>query len=59
VEGGGGGEESALYKSDPVHLHRRNFLENWSLLPSSYLERAEDLEQLKLLEAGHVISVCC
>ncbi|GLD92753.1 hypothetical protein PINS_up001332 [Pythium insidiosum] len=40
-----------------VYAFRREFLKEYSSLPQSPLELAEDLEQLRVLHAGHKIKV--
>ncbi|MGQ0627063.1 MAG: 3-deoxy-manno-octulosonate cytidylyltransferase [Phycisphaerales bacterium] len=40
-----------------VYVYRRDFLDHYLALPSSPLERSEQLEQLRVLEHGHAIAV--
>ncbi len=40
-----------------VYAYRRSFLDQYHRLPSTPLERAEQLEQLRVLEHGHTIAV--
>lgn len=40
-----------------LYVYRREFLQGWSRLPSSGLEKVERLEQLRVLEAGFQIMV--
>jgi 3-deoxy-manno-octulosonate cytidylyltransferase (CMP-KDO synthetase) len=53
--------DMATYRGPLRHVgmygFRRTFLENWHLLPPSFLQETEDLEQLKWLEAGCAITV--
>lgn len=53
VRGGG----LAHYKHIGLYVYRRDFLLNYSDLPSGPLEQAERLEQLRALENGHRIRV--
>lgn len=45
------------YKHAGIYVYRRAFLERFAALPVSVLERAEQLEQLRAIEAGAGISV--
>jgi 3-deoxy-manno-octulosonate cytidylyltransferase (CMP-KDO synthetase) len=47
----------AFYKHVGIYVFRREFLLKYALLPESNLERAEKLEQLRILENGHRIKV--
>lgn len=44
-----------FYKHIGVYLFRRNFLEKFSKMETSYLERTEKLEQLRIIENGYKI----
>ncbi|WP_245162989.1 3-deoxy-manno-octulosonate cytidylyltransferase [Cobetia amphilecti] len=53
-------EEASYRKHVGVYVYRREVLEGYSRLPQSMAERAESLEQLRLMHAGikiHVIEV--
>lgn len=43
------------YKHLGLYAYRKNFLLNFKNLPASHLEKAEKLEQLRVLEAGYKI----
>lgn len=45
------------YKHIGLYVYRRDFLLHLSQMPSSTLERAEGLEQLRVLQAGYPIKV--
>jgi len=47
--------QMTYYKHLGIYAYRREFLLRWHQLPSSYLEQAEKLEQLRILEAGETI----
>jgi len=47
----------AAYRHIGLYAFRRDFLLVYTTLPTSSLERAEDLEQLRALEHGHCIVV--
>jgi 3-deoxy-manno-octulosonate cytidylyltransferase (CMP-KDO synthetase) len=46
-----------FYKHIGLYIFRRSFLMQYAHLPASTLERAEKLEQLRILEAGYKIKV--
>jgi 3-deoxy-manno-octulosonate cytidylyltransferase (CMP-KDO synthetase) len=46
-----------FYKHVGIYVFRREFLLKYASLPESNLERAEKLEQLRILENGHRIKV--
>ncbi len=46
-----------FYQHIGLYAYRRDFLLELTKLPSTDLEQLEDLEQLRVLEAGHTISV--
>jgi 3-deoxy-manno-octulosonate cytidylyltransferase (CMP-KDO synthetase) len=48
-------EQHTFYKHIGLYIFRRNFLEQYAQLPVSQLEKAEKLEQLRILEAGYKI----
>jgi 3-deoxy-manno-octulosonate cytidylyltransferase (CMP-KDO synthetase) len=48
-------EMHTFYKHIGLYTYRREFLMQYSKLPTSCLEKAEKLEQLRILEAGHII----
>jgi 3-deoxy-manno-octulosonate cytidylyltransferase (CMP-KDO synthetase) len=48
-------EHHAFYKHIGLYVFRRDFLMQYSQLPASKLEKAEKLEQLRIIEAGHKI----
>ncbi|MEX1137988.1 MAG: 3-deoxy-manno-octulosonate cytidylyltransferase [Bacteroidota bacterium] len=48
---------AALYKHIGIYVFRRDFLRQFSAMGESSLEKAEKLEQLRILEAGHKITV--
>jgi 3-deoxy-manno-octulosonate cytidylyltransferase (CMP-KDO synthetase) len=48
-------ERHTFYKHIGLYIFRRNFLMEYAKLPVSHLERAEKLEQLRILEAGYKI----
>jgi 3-deoxy-manno-octulosonate cytidylyltransferase (CMP-KDO synthetase) len=48
-------EEHTFYKHIGLYVFRREFLEQYSNMPTSYLEKSEKLEQLRILEAGTII----
>lgn len=47
-----GMEKNAYYKHMGIYAYRKDFLLKFSKMPKSALERAEELEQLRALEAG-------
>lgn len=51
------GEQPLAYLHLGLYAYRRDFLLRLASLPPSPLERAEKLEQLRVLEAGHPIAV--
>jgi 3-deoxy-manno-octulosonate cytidylyltransferase (CMP-KDO synthetase) len=48
-------EKHTFYKHIGLYVFRREFLMQYAQLPASRLEKAEKLEQLRILEAGHII----
>ena len=48
-------ESHTFYKHIGLYSFRREFLMQYAHLPASYLEMAEKLEQLRILEAGTII----
>jgi len=50
-------ERQSFYKHIGIYVFRRGFLLKYAQLPESPLERAERLEQLRILERGHRIKV--
>lgn len=48
---------AAMYKHIGIYVYRREFLLRFALMEASPLERAEKLEQLRILEAGETIAV--
>jgi 3-deoxy-manno-octulosonate cytidylyltransferase (CMP-KDO synthetase) len=44
-----------FYKHIGLYIYRRTFLMRYAQLPVSHLEKAEKLEQLRILEAGYKI----
>jgi 3-deoxy-manno-octulosonate cytidylyltransferase (CMP-KDO synthetase) len=50
-------ERHPYYKHVGLYVFRREFLLKYPHLPTSTLERAENLEQLRILEAGYRIKV--
>ncbi|MBP2654201.1 MAG: 3-deoxy-manno-octulosonate cytidylyltransferase [Firmicutes bacterium] len=50
-------DELAIFKHIGVYAYRRDFLLKYAALPSTPLERAESLEQLRVLEHGYRIKV--
>ncbi len=48
---------AALYKHIGIYVFRREFLLEFSAMGESPLEKAEKLEQLRILEAGRIIAV--
>lgn len=48
---------AALYKHIGIYVFRRDFLLRFSSMGESSLEKAEKLEQLRILEAGYKIAV--
>jgi 3-deoxy-manno-octulosonate cytidylyltransferase (CMP-KDO synthetase) len=48
-------EVHTFYKHIGLYVFRREFLMQYAHLPASHLEKAEKLEQLRVLEAGSVI----
>jgi len=48
---------AAIYKHIGIYVFRRDFLLEFSAMGESPLEKAEKLEQLRILEAGHKIAV--
>lgn len=51
------GPEGVYYKHLGIYAYTKDFLYDYKNLPVSYLESAEKLEQLRVLEAGHKIKV--
>lgn len=47
-----------IFRHVGLYCFRRAFLSQYACLPPSRLQRLEDLEQLKVLEAGYPIHVC-
>lgn len=47
----------AFYKHIGLYIYRREFLLQYAQLPVSLLEKAEKLEQLRILDAGYKIKV--
>ncbi|MFT3685102.1 MAG: 3-deoxy-manno-octulosonate cytidylyltransferase [Phycisphaerales bacterium] len=52
-----GGEDARPLRHVGVYAYRVGFLKTYVTLPSTPLERAESLEQLRVLEHGHTIAV--
>jgi 3-deoxy-manno-octulosonate cytidylyltransferase (CMP-KDO synthetase) len=50
-------ETHTFYKHIGLYIFRKEFLKQYSWLPESSLEKAEKLEQLRILEAGFKIKV--
>ena len=48
---------AAIYKHIGIYVFRRDFLLEFSAMGQSPLEKAEKLEQLRILESGHKIAV--
>jgi 3-deoxy-manno-octulosonate cytidylyltransferase (CMP-KDO synthetase) len=48
-------ERHTFYKHIGLYVFRREFLMQYEHLPASHLEKAEKLEQLRVLEAGTII----
>ena len=48
-------ERHAFYKHIGLYIFRRKFLMQYAQLPASILEKAEKLEQLRIVEAGYKI----
>jgi len=48
-------EQHTFYKHIGLYVFRRKFLIQYAQLPVSHLEKAEKLEQLRILEAGYKI----
>jgi len=46
-----------VYEHVGLYVYRKDFLLHISMLPQSYLEKIEMLEQLRVLESGHRIKV--
>ncbi len=46
-----------FYKHVGLYIYKRDFLSKYSNLPISELEKAEKLEQLRILEAGYKIKI--
>lgn len=53
----GGALFTPYYKHLGIYAFRRDFLKGYADLPMTPLQRTEDLEQLKVLEAGYKIKV--
>ena len=51
------GSKRIYYQHVGIYGYSRSFLLNYSTIPKSSLEEAEDLEQLRFLEHGYVIKV--
>lgn len=51
------GGDFAVYKHMGIYAYRREFLLHYASLPQTPLERAESLEQLRVLENGYRIQV--
>ncbi len=51
------GVERIYYKHLGIYAYTKDFLYTFKNLPRSYLEQAEMLEQLRVLQAGHKIKV--
>jgi 3-deoxy-manno-octulosonate cytidylyltransferase (CMP-KDO synthetase) len=54
---GRGGPDSNCLRHVGLYAYRRAFLDRYVALPSTPLERAEQLEQLRALQHGHAIRV--
>jgi len=50
-------EQGAFFKHVGLYVFRRDFLLTFAAMEESQLERAEKLEQLRILEAGEIIAV--
>ncbi len=48
-------EAHTFYKHIGLYVFRREFLLQYAKMPASSLERAEKLEQLRILETGNII----
>ena len=48
-------ETHTFYKHIGLYVFRREFLMQYMQMPASHLEKAEKLEQLRILEAGTII----
>lgn len=48
---------AVIYKHVGIYVYRREFLLRFAIMEESSLERAEKLEQLRILEAGETIAV--
>ena len=46
-----------FYQHVGIYAYRRRFLREFAEMPRSPLEQTEELEQLRVLEAGHSIRV--
>ena len=53
---GKGGTDAAMLRHVGLYVYRRAFLEKYVRLPSTALERAEQLEQLRALQHGYGIA---
>lgn len=51
-------ERNKFYKHIGLYIFQRKFLIQYEQLPASDLEKAENLEQLRILEAGFKIKAC-
>jgi len=51
------GERSKIYKHTGLYVYRRNFLLKFAKMKPAPLEKAEKLEQLRVLENGYPILV--
>jgi 3-deoxy-manno-octulosonate cytidylyltransferase (CMP-KDO synthetase) len=54
---GRGGEQARCLRHVGIYVYRRAFLDTYLALPSTPLEQAEQLEQLRILEHGYRIAV--
>jgi 3-deoxy-manno-octulosonate cytidylyltransferase (CMP-KDO synthetase) len=54
---GRGGADVACLRHVGIYVYRRAFLDRYAAMPSTPLERSEQLEQLRVLEHGHRIAV--
>ncbi|TSA14441.1 3-deoxy-manno-octulosonate cytidylyltransferase, partial [bacterium] len=50
-------QRHTFYKHIGLYVYRRDFLLSYAAMPESGLERAERLEQLRILERGYRIKV--